>query len=74
MSQTFSLVCKEAKLKIWIGQGWRTLTTFYSGDKEVMGRFVRFLEATRGKNLVLICDDTDGADYDDCEEFEDQDG
>ena len=71
MSQTFTLVCKEAKLKIWIGQGWRSITTFYSGMPDVMLRLSRFLEATRGKTLMLMCDDTQGSQFDDCVEFED---
>lgn len=71
MSQTFSLVCKEACLKIWVGQGWRAMTNFYSGEPETMRRLGRFLEATRGKSLLLICNDTE--DDSDCEEFEDPD-
>jgi hypothetical protein len=70
MSQTFSLVCKEAKLKIWIGQGWGAMTNFYSGMPEVMQRLGRFLEATRGKQLQLICNDREDDDFEECEEFE----
>lgn len=71
MSQTFALVCREAKLKICVGQGWHAMTTFYSGIPEVMGRLGRFLEATRGQPLVLLCDDTQGSQFEDCAEFED---
>jgi hypothetical protein len=73
MSQTFSLVCKEAKLKIWVGQGWRTMDTFYSGMPDVMQRLGRFLEVTRGKQLALLCDDMQGSQFEDCVEFEDPD-
>lgn len=71
MSQTFALVCHETKQKIWVGQGWNAMTTFYSGMPEVMVRLARFLEATRGKPLVLLCDDMHSAEFEDCEEFED---
>lgn len=71
ISQTFALVCKEARLKIWVGQGWRSMTNFYSGMPDVMQRLGRFLEATRGKTLMLMCDDTEGSQFDDCVEFED---
>ena len=71
MSQTFALVCKEAKLKIWVGQGWDTMTNYYSSMPEVMQRLGRFLEATRGKPLALMCDDTQGSQFEDCVEFED---
>lgn len=71
MSKTFDLVCKEAKLKIWVGQGSHTMSNFYSGVPKVMQRLGRFLEATRGKPLLLVCDDTQGSQFEDCVEFED---
>jgi hypothetical protein len=71
MSETFSLVCRETKQMIWVGQGARAMTNFYSGQPEVMRRLGRFLEATRGKELVLLCNDTEGAELIDYEEFED---
>ncbi len=72
MSQTFSLVCHETRQTIWVGQGWRSMTSFYWGQPSVMRRLHRFLEHTRGKPLVLLCDHErdDIADY---EEFEDPD-
>ena len=73
MSQTFSFVCKEAKLKIWVGQGWGSMTNFYSGMPEVMLRLVRFLAMTLGKPVMLLCNDTQGEQFEDCEEFEDTD-
>jgi hypothetical protein len=63
MSQTFSLVCHETKQLLWIGQGHRgAMTNFYAGDPETMSRLGRFLEITRGKALVVVCNDTDGYD------------
>jgi len=46
------------------------MMNFYSGMPAVMQRLGRFLEATRGKPLVLLCDDTQGDQYADCAEFE----
>lgn len=72
MSHTFSLVCKEAKLKIWVGQGkGGALISFYSKQPETMEHLRRFLQVTQGKPLVLLCDDTDWWQFEDCEEFED---
>ena len=68
MSHTFSLTCDETKQKLWIGQGWHKMTTFYSGDSAVMERLKKFLDTTQGKALVLRCDDSDPT-HDDYEEF-----
>jgi len=73
MSATFSLVCHETRQTIWIGQGYvDDMEAFYSGDEETMTRLRRFLQATMGKPLVLLCDDVHDeiAEY---EEFEDPD-
>ena len=67
MSRTYSLVCHATNQKIWIGQGSKAMTTFYSGDTETMQRLGRFLEATRGQLLVLVDDEYLCEDY---EEFE----
>jgi len=74
MSRTYALVCDETKQKIWIGQGWAGMTTFYSGMPDVMDRLGRFFEATRGKVLQIRCDDTDEThcDYEEFEEPEDE--
>ena len=74
MSNTFSLVCDETKQKLWVGQGWEGMTTFYSGTPDVMQRLGRFLEATRGKALRIRCDDADEThgDYEEFEEPEDE--
>ena len=66
MSQTFRLVCHETKQKIWIGQGWGKMDTFYSDEPETMGKLGRFLLETMGKNLVVL---DDNSDYDDCGEY-----
>lgn len=68
MSRTFSLVCHEAKLKLWVGQSataGTTMSNFYSGETKAMEKLGRFLEHTRGKQLVLVCDDTEGVMLDD---------
>jgi hypothetical protein len=72
MSRTYSLVCHETQQALWIGQGRYSdagMTTFYSGMPVVMQRLGRFLEATRGKPLVLLSDD-ERPDY---KEFEEPD-
>jgi len=56
MSHTYSLVCHETKKKIWIGQGWSGMTTFYSGSAETMEKLRRFLCDHYGKNIVFLCD------------------
>ena len=59
MSRTYSLVCHETKERIWVGQSGGTdgMGIFYSGEPKVMAALGRFLEATRGKSLVLLCFD-----------------
>lgn len=73
MSLTFSLVCHETKQKIWVGQGrdQARMSNFYAAQPEVIARLGRFLEATRGKPLVLLCDDEEGQQFSEYEEFED---
>jgi len=58
MSQTFSITCPETKTKVWIGQGFGQMTTFYSREPETMARLGDFLRKHEGKALVLLCDDT----------------
>lgn len=71
MSQTFSLVCKETKRSIWIGQGHGVMSVFYSGMPETMERLKRFLNAHAGKQLEFVCNDRTGFITDDgWEEFE----
>lgn len=71
MSQTFSLICRETKQKIWIGQGWGEMTGFYTGEPETMARLRRFLNATRGKALEFVMNDQTDEIYEDgWQEFE----
>ncbi len=71
MSQTFSLVCMDTKQWIWIGQGWGSMTSFYTGEPETMARLQRFLNAHRDKELRFLCDDTTPWMFDDgWQEFE----
>ncbi len=75
MSNTFSLACKDTRVKLWIGQGRSgVMTTLYSGDPHTLDKLRRFLNEHRGKHLVLICDDSEpeygwASDY---KEFEDE--
>lgn len=69
MSVTYSLVCHETKQRCWIGQG-ADLRIFYSDEPETMERLGRFLQATIGKNLVVMCDDIEDF-YPGYESFED---
>lgn len=74
ISQTFSLLCHETRQRICVGQGGDDqMTNFYSGAPEIMGRLGRFLEATRGKPLVLLRDysqEFEEEQFLDYEEFE----
>jgi hypothetical protein len=73
MSQTFNLVCHAKRKKIWIGQGWGSMTNFYSGMPDRMEHLKRFLNDTRGHALVLLCDDTQGGEWQDYEAAEESD-
>lgn len=67
MSHTYTLVCHELQVGMWVGQGWDGMTNFYSGMPEKMEKLGRFLEFTRGKPLELVCDETSGVEYDEFE-------
>jgi len=56
MSHTYSLVCRSMELKLWVGQGWDSMTGFYSGDKLVMENLRLFLRATYKCSLELMRD------------------
>ena len=43
---------------------------FYSGTPEVMQKLGRFLMETKGLPLTLLCDDTEGSQFEDFLEFE----
>ena len=71
MSQTFYLVCLEAKEWIWIGQGWDDMSVLYYGEHETMEKLKRFLNMFHDKELRFICSDTTNYIYDDgWKEFE----
>ena len=57
MSQTFSLICRETKRRVWIGQGWGKMESLYSGDAAAMARLKLFLNEHIGKPLEFVCDD-----------------
>ena len=59
MSETFSLACHETKLRVWIGQGWGQMTSFYTGEPGTMERLRQFLNAHLNKPLVFVCNDRD---------------
>lgn len=62
MSQTYSIVCRETKQKVWIGQGWGEMTSLYSGEQDTMERLRKFLNETKSKTLEFVCDDEGDAD------------
>lgn len=68
MSQTFSLVCRETNLGVWIGQGRGSMTSLYTGEPATMERLKRFLNSHIGKQLEFVCDDHSDQEW---EEFED---
>ena len=57
MSQTFRLVCHDTKKSLWIGQGWGSMTTLYSGEPTIMQALKRFLNEHRGRALEFVCSD-----------------
>lgn len=73
MSETFYLVCHETKQRIWIGQGWETMTSFYTADPEVMERLQHFLNDHIGRPLEFVCLDHDDRIYK-YDHFEEADG
>lgn len=48
MSVCYNINCHKCKTYLWIGQGG---ATFYSGEKETMGKLGRFLFEHQGHNL-----------------------
>lgn len=63
MSLTFTLVCDELRLKVWVGQGHHNeqgepvMDTLYADETETMESLKKLLNQTRGKALRLIVDD-----------------
>ena len=54
MSNSYSLVCHETKVKMWIGQGWKECDCLYVGNKQTDDVFLKFLNDNRGKPLYFI--------------------
>lgn len=72
MSNTYHLACPDMKLYPWVGQGWDTMTTFYSGD-DYTPRLRRFLLATCGKPLILVSSQSEiTGDFQEFEEESDE--
>jgi len=69
MSRTYELVCHETRQRMWIGQGQEGMTHLYHGPEQLK-LLADFLEVTRGKSLVVLCNDTEGDDWLDYEEFD----
>lgn len=75
MSATCVLVCREAKLSLWVGQTGSKLDGpgFYVyGNDAFLRKLARFLDQTQGKPLVFF-DDEDAIPFDlavECDEFE----
>jgi len=72
MSRTYSIICDETKQSLWVGQGSNIMTSFYSGDPDVMYRLAEFLRTHQDKEIKFVCADfhDDLVDYD---EFMDPD-
>ena len=58
MSHTYHLVCDETKKRIWIGQGWKSMTTFYSGELETMEALIKFLNDHRTPHILRFVNST----------------
>lgn len=68
MSQTFSLICRETNKRLWVGQGWGAMESFYTAP-EHRDRVTRFLNEHVGKTLQFVCDDT-SEEVHDMQEFD----
>lgn len=73
MSETYELVCHATRQRLWVGQGRQGhgMEIFYSGEPETLDLLKRFLAATVGYELILLCTDRPGQNDDwlDYEEF-----
>lgn len=68
MSQTFCLVCHKTRKKIWIGQGWNKMTSFYT-DTKTIGILISFLNDQIGESLEFVCNDTTEEEICEYEEY-----
>jgi hypothetical protein len=52
---------------VWIGQGWGSMTSFYTGEPETMKVLQQFLNDHIDKPLMFLCDDENEypGDYED---------
>jgi hypothetical protein len=57
MSYLWKMVCHETKKEVFIGQGYREMSNFWTTEKEDMDRFRRFLLAHAGKPLEFVGQD-----------------
>ena len=66
MSWSFSLVSKETKKGIWIGQGRKKdkMSVLYSGEVETMKELKRFLNNHIGKDIRFMNSDLMDEDID----------
>jgi len=65
MSTTWHLICRARRTSVWIGQGWPTMSSFYSGDPGTMDALRRFLVDSHGCTVALTSsrDSDDWVDY-----------
>jgi hypothetical protein len=59
MSSSFSLVCRETKQKIWIGQGFGKAESLYSGEPQTMANLRLFLNEHANKPIEFVNTDFD---------------
>ena len=71
MSQTYYLVCLDAKEWVWIGQGRGEMSILYYGCHKTMEQLKRFLNTYHDTALQCVCADTTAFLYEDgWKEFE----
>jgi hypothetical protein len=64
MSQTYSIICPELKLRLWIGQGnFDEMLSFYANPGYII-RLKDFLNLVQDKELKFLCDDSHDFIYD----------
>jgi len=57
VSATYSLACPKTRRYVWIGQGWGSMTTFYTGEPQTMEHLRTFLNAHMGEVLRFVSND-----------------
>jgi hypothetical protein len=65
MSSSYRIICKETKQAVWIGQGFGGMKIFYSGEPETMEKLHRFLDETKGKELIVVNTDCTEIEFED---------